>query len=211
MLLAPIGVIREERVAVQVRMFSIVSQFPRWMVESFFRRRLRRSLFPAENKMESSSIIALSEVTAVETEVESKTTPYVLRGLRQMDQHLMKHFSNHNNTLASLKYPHVDEFQATQWGIQNNAGFFTSFLSTLTHFSATGHQESWKRLRLLRGKTLIIGGSTDPIVNAEELKEDSIKLLGADKLEWRLIDGAHDFPATDPDKVVNEICGFWGI
>jgi hypothetical protein len=209
-LLAPIGIIREERVAVQSKIFSIVSLLPRRILESFFRRRLRRSLFPAA-KTKPNSIKALSKVVAVGTEVESKTIPYVPCGLHQMDQFLITRFSNHNKTLTSLKYPNVSEFQATQWGIQVNAGFFTSFLSTLTHFSGTSLHESWKRLRFLRGKTLIVGGSLDPIVNAEELKEDSIGLLGADKLEWRLINSAHDFPVTDSDKVVNEICGFWEI
>jgi len=112
---------------------------------------------------------------------------------------------------ASLKYPNANEFVATQWQIQVHAGFCTSFLSTLRHFPGSGQHQSWRRLRLREDKVLVIAGSNDTIVHAEELKEDATKLLGPDKLEWRLLDGAHNIPTTHPGEIVNEICSFWKI
>jgi hypothetical protein len=61
---------------------------------------------------------------------------------------------------------------------------------------------------LRKDKIFIITRSSDPIIKAKELKED---VVGADKLEWRLIDGAHDIPTSDPGRIVNEICSFWKI
>jgi predicted esterase len=84
-------------------------------------------------------------------------------------------------------------------------------MSTIRHAPAQEQQESWKRLWLRKDKILIITGSSDPIIKAKELKEDVLELVGADKLEWRLIDGAHDIPTSDPGRTVNEICSFWKI
>ena len=46
---------------------------------------------------------------------------------------------------------------------------------------------------------------------ADELHEDSKEAIGADKVEWRVIEGGHEFPIASPDKVVKEIAGIWGI
>jgi hypothetical protein len=84
-------------------------------------------------------------------------------------------------------------------------------MSTVREAPAQGQHEAWKRLRLRKDKILVIIGSSDPIIKAKELKEDVLELVGADKLEWRLIDEAHDIPTSHPGRIVNEICGFWKI
>jgi len=84
-------------------------------------------------------------------------------------------------------------------------------MSTVRYAPAYGQQEAWKRLRLRKDKILIITGSSDPIIKGKEWKEDVLKLVGVDKLEWRLIDGAQDISTSDPGRIVNEICSFWRI
>lgn len=110
---------------------------------------------------------------------------------------------------TSIKYPLISESRATQWQIGVHEGFITSFMSTLGHFPGSTLHESWKRLALLKNKPLIIGASRDPIVIANELREDTLKLLGPDKFEWVLIEGAHDIPVSDPGEIVDAICKFW--
>jgi len=113
---------------------------------------------------------------------------------------------------ASLRYPNLTLIPSIQWQIQVHPGFCSAFVSSARHAPAARQHESWRRLGLLRkDKILIFVASHDPIIVAKELKEDATKVLGADKVEWRLIDGAHDIPATDSGKIVNEICGCWEI
>lgn len=84
-------------------------------------------------------------------------------------------------------------------------------MSSIRFAPITGQHEVWKLLGLRSDKTLIFTGSLDPIIFREELKADAAEALGANKIEWRDIDGAHDFPITDADEVVEEIVKFWGI
>lgn len=45
----------------------------------------------------------------------------------------------------------------------------------------------------------------------EELKLDAFDTIGAENVEWRVIESGHEFPLTHAEEVVNEICGVWGI
>jgi hypothetical protein len=44
-----------------------------------------------------------------------------------------------------------------------------------------------------------------------ELREDSFDTIGAENVEWRVIDGGHEFPLTQAEHVVNDICGVWDM
>lgn len=44
-----------------------------------------------------------------------------------------------------------------------------------------------------------------------ELKRDAFDAIGAQNIEWRVIQSGHEFPMTHGVEVVNEICGVWGI
>lgn len=46
---------------------------------------------------------------------------------------------------------------------------------------------------------------------ANELNEDAKATIGEDRLEWRVIEGGHEFPISRPDEVVDEIAGVWEI
>ncbi|KAG4442199.1 hypothetical protein IFR05_002309 [Cadophora sp. M221] len=110
---------------------------------------------------------------------------------------------------VSRKYPEITVIEAQRWQIKVHEGFFTSFMSTGRHAPYANEHEIWKRLGLRKDKILIVTATKDPIVNPDELKEDATEVVGGERLEWALIDGAHDIPVTDSVKIVDAICRFW--
>ncbi len=57
----------------------------------------------------------------------------------------------------------------------------------------------------------MIVATEDPIIAVEELREDATAVVGADRIEWRVVDGAHDIPVTAPSEIVDAVCTFWGV
>lgn len=51
----------------------------------------------------------------------------------------------------------------------------------------------------------------DPIIIHHKSKSSAEALLGSQKFEWRLIDGAHTFPIEQSGEVVRGIRGFGGF
>ena len=84
-------------------------------------------------------------------------------------------------------------------------------MSTVRFAPVTGQQAVWKRLGHRPDKVLFFAGRTDPIIIPQELRHDVEELLGREKVEWKLIEGAHDFPITDSGRVVRDIVEFWGM
>jgi len=98
-----------------------------------------------------------------------------------------------------------------KWQLDYHAGFVGSFVSSIKHSSIEKREETWKKLREREGKVLIIGGKTDPVIVAEELRVDVMKVVGEDKVVWKVVDGAHEFPITTTEEVVREISAFWEL
>ncbi|KAL5323500.1 hypothetical protein ACEPPN_008037 [Leptodophora sp. 'Broadleaf-Isolate-01'] len=97
-----------------------------------------------------------------------------------------------------------------KWTMQNHKGFYTSFMSTAMHMHGTGQLEKWELLRRRENKTLIIAGSNNPIVVAKELYEDAREALG-DKLDWRVLEGAHGITIMRSKEIVDALCESWQI
>ncbi|TVY83988.1 Serine hydrolase-like protein [Lachnellula suecica] len=116
-----------------------------------------------------------------------------------------------DSTPLSKKWPGVTVGRVTDWQLANHEGFVRSFVSSIKFASLEGAHERWKKLGALKEKVIIIAGKTDPIIVADELHEDATATVGADNIEWRVIEGGHEFPISCPDEVVNEIAGVWGI
>ena len=76
-------------------------------------------------------------------------------------------------------------------------------------------QVAWSRVGQYhsskKSKVLIIGGKTDTTIINGELKEDAEASLGKENMDWRDIDGGHDFPITKPEEVIAIVVDFWGI
>ncbi|KUJ10464.1 alpha/beta-hydrolase [Mollisia scopiformis] len=180
-LLTPTSLIRDSRLGVQKYFPILFSIIPEPILEVLLKKRLQRPMFPKENR----ESVATAEVTP--NEAILKEPP------------------------PSLKYPDVTVFAATQWNIQTHPGFIRSFTSVARFGPAAGQHAAWRRLLQKKRKILIIVASHDPIIVTEELKpdvEEVVRDSGTD-IVWREIDGAHDIPTTDPDKIVRDICAFW--
>ncbi|KAE8441898.1 hypothetical protein EG329_004204 [Mollisiaceae sp. DMI_Dod_QoI] len=183
-LIAPTGLIRPSRVGAQRFFTYIFSIVPESLLENFLKKRLQTPMFPKEN----SEDIVTAEVTGDEPPA-SQVTP------------------------ASLKYPDVTVLAATQWNITAHKGFIHSFISNALFAPAAGQQAAWKRVGLQKRNILIVAATQDPIIVPEELKPDVEELLrdSGSKLDWCMIDGAHDLGNTHPEKIAEEICTFWGM
>ena len=82
-------------------------------------------------------------------------------------------------------------------------------MSSIRFSPINNQQLAWRQLGLRADKTLILAGVADSIILHAELEVDAKECLGNDKVEWELIEGAHDFPVTNADEVVQRICDFW--
>lgn len=60
-------------------------------------------------------------------------------------------------------------------------------------------------------KVLVIAGEKDTTILYDELQEDAEATLGKDNMDWKALDGGHDFPITKPEEVITIIAKFWGI
>lgn len=58
-------------------------------------------------------------------------------------------------------------------------------------------------------KVLIICGSNDVIIKADELVEDATQVLGADNVKFEFVDAGHELPATKSVEIVKGIWKFW--
>jgi hypothetical protein len=73
-----------------------------------------------------------------------------------------------------------------------------------------GQKKRWMLLQLREDKALVIAGTDDPIISTKDLK-DAIEAIGVEKLESRLIEGAHNMPDAASREIVDEICEFWNM
>ncbi|KAG4438032.1 hypothetical protein IFR05_006491 [Cadophora sp. M221] len=180
-LLVPAGLIRKERLATQMKILEIGTLLlPSGLLEKLIMKRLSQPLF--------------------ENGVNEPASSRKERGSKSSDPEAQ----------ASLKYPHITVPETMKWAMQNHKGFYTSFMSTARHMQGTGQLEKWKLLRRREDRTLVIAGSNDSIVVAEELYEDVREALG-DKLDWRVLEGAHDITILKPKEIVDALCESWEI
>ncbi|PVH73702.1 alpha/beta-hydrolase [Cadophora sp. DSE1049] len=179
--LVPAGLIRKERLAAQMRLLELGSLLiPSRILEKLIMKRLTQPLFE-DNRDNSSSVGGDVERKPCQREAQ-----------------------------ASLRYPHVTVSETMRWTMQNHKGFYTSFMSTAKHMHGTGQLERWRLLRDRPNKTLIIAGSNDPIIVADELHEDAVEALG-DNLDWRVLEGAHDITIARPKEIADAIFDSWQL
>lgn len=84
-------------------------------------------------------------------------------------------------------------------------------MSSVRFAPITDQQDKWAKLVRLSGKMLLVAATRDPIIIADEVREDVERLVGKEKVEFRVVEAAHDFPITDPAEVVEYLCEFWGL
>jgi pimeloyl-ACP methyl ester carboxylesterase len=181
-LLAPAGIIRKHHMSARDKVIAATGLVPEPLLLWLSKRRLMAGPISAkENKR-------LDELDQVDAETISKFRP------------------------LSQRRPDVTVIQAVQWQLRNHDGFVHSFLSSIRFASITGKEENWHRLKDARGdKVCLIAGRDDPIILAQEVREDAEALLGADRVHYYEVHSTHDFPVTEADEVVDDILDFWNI
>lgn len=107
--------------------------------------------------------------------------------------------------------PGVTIADVIRWQVNNHQGFIRAFMSSVRHSSIEEKQETWAKLGRRSDKVLIIAGTTDPVILAKELEEDAEATIGQKNVEWREVDGGHEFPVSDAGKVVALVSDFWGL
>lgn len=117
--------------------------------------------------------------------------------------------SSYQDAPLSKTKPHITVVSAVQWQLTAHQGFVHSFVSSIRFAPITEQQAAWSRLSSRNHKTLIFAGTKDPIIFAEELKEDATKLIGSENVVYRVVEGAHDFPIVHADQVVSQIWDVW--
>ncbi|KAG0651040.1 hypothetical protein D0Z07_2506 [Hyphodiscus hymeniophilus] len=103
---------------------------------------------------------------------------------------------------------------AVQWQVDFHEGFIRSFVSSIKYASVERKPEtltSWGKLGLRKDKVLIIAGSTDVLIVASELEVDAKDVIGAGNVDWRVIEGGHEFPITCGEEVVERISEIWSL
>lgn len=117
--------------------------------------------------------------------------------------------SAYQDAPLSKTRPEITIVKAVQWQLDHHNGFVHAFMSSIRHAPILGQHETWRKLAQREKKTLVIAGAKDPIIYAEELREDLTELIGNESFEYRVLEGAHDFPIVDAERVVNDIWAYW--
>lgn len=87
-----------------------------------------------------------------------------------------------------------------EWQLEHHEGYLRSFVSSIRYSSIEGAGETWKKLAKRQTKVLVVAGSEDAVIIANELKEDAEGFLGR-KLDWKVVDGGHEFPVNKSEEV----------
>lgn len=215
-LLAPAGLIRPQHIAGFSKFLYSSGIFPEGLLQYIAKRRLLSGPVTAKavGKKASVTAAAITEASWVYTSSISifKLTEPCTR-------------SPSSQVVLSRAHPNVALLSAVRWQTLNNPGFVNSFMSSIRYAPITGQQATWKRIGLSlsekttpqpevlhKKKLLIMAGRTDPVIIAEELKEDIYDQLGEPELyQWEVVDGDHNFPSQKSAEVLRILGEFWGL
>jgi pimeloyl-ACP methyl ester carboxylesterase len=108
--------------------------------------------------------------------------------------------------------PEIMIMSVVKWQLDHHEGFVKAFISSIRFSSTSGKEEIWRMLGMRSDKVLVMVGTEDPIILPGELREDAVRAMGGDKaLEWRVVEGGHEFPIESAEEVVDEISKVWGL
>ena len=186
-LLAPAGLIRPSHFG-WVSRFMYSDNVPDWLLEWVVERRLRGG--------------PIRPQVAKTGDEDHPTTEAEVKGNRNPEYEAVVLVEGRQDlTIAA----------SVKWQLDFHNGFVKSFCNSIKHSSIERRQESWRMLGEREDQVLIVAGRTDPVIVADELMVDVFKVVGEEKVRWRVVDSAHEFPVTKMEEVVDEIRSFWGI
>lgn len=189
-LLAPGGLIRSHHFGWQSNLIY-ASFIPDWLVHAVVGRRLR-----------GASLVQGNTSTSLTAEETNKVIDAEIKGNRD---------SSFESAILSKARPGVTVASAVTWQVRFHAGFISSFVSSMRFAPITGQSLTWKKLRGRKRKVLIVAGSKDSVIVAEELREDALDAIGEDGLEWRVLEGGHEFPITNGEEVASIVLEVWNL
>ncbi|KAL8714555.1 MAG: hypothetical protein Q9220_001503 [cf. Caloplaca sp. 1 TL-2023] len=123
----------------------------------------------------------------------------------------------------------LDVARTVAWQMKNHLGYIQSYVSSLRNGPISRQHESWIRmsramhsdddmttkgsvdaLMTTKLELLIVCAKNDPIIVADELRQDVEELLkGVKSFTFKLVDAEHDFPITKSETVVEMVLEFW--
>lgn len=199
-LLAPAGLIRPENFGRASRLVFASGVIPERLLAALTRWRLRRPIDRAVAKRRRPSAAAAAAET-VRRAVDGRESVFDVADEEVADDVV-------SPTAFERKVEGV-----VHWTLDHHEGFVRAFMSTIRYGPLMGRQETWRRLARRRpGSTAVLLGRHDQLVQRDDYAEDALPLLGGpDRVFWRVIPGAHNFPFTHGPHALKHLYEFWGM
>lgn len=100
-----------------------------------------------------------------------------------------------------------------RWMVLHHEGFVPAFMSCIRHAPLMEQHEQWRGLAKREpGTTAIIFAERDELIFEAQYREQGLPLVGGEQhVWWRVVPGGHDFVMTHPERIMDELDGFWGV
>lgn len=182
---------------------------PKTLVTWLVRRRLRGGTFSSPSKTANPEATAGKAIAA---EIPGEPRP-----------------AHHPDSQAPLfpDRPSVSVADAVAWQVEHHQGFIPVFVSSIKYAPIREEHSRWRkvgeRLALQRmnpqssevaveglhhGKVLMILGTSDNVIVADQTSEDAKSVLG-EGVEIKTLVGGHDLPIVESGAVAGTIVDFW--
>ncbi|RMZ80470.1 hypothetical protein DV737_g3035, partial [Chaetothyriales sp. CBS 132003] len=189
-LIAPAGLIRARHFSRTNKVLYSEGVIPEPILMHLVKRRLKRPISgPRTQAQTQDDTVSVEEAIQSETNIEANST-------------------------APLSHAHPDITleRAVAHQVENHHGFPSAFMSSIRYGPIQDQHPLWQKigrhLTNTKSKALVVLGTRDGIIHAEELQEDAAAVLD-NNVEFRLLEAAHDVPVTRGDQIVDHIWSFW--
>lgn len=128
-----------------------------------------------------------------------------------------------DDAVISARRPDVTVASVMSWQLGHQEGFIPAVMSTIRYGPIYERYEEWRRLGLLLlerrqdptlpgllgGKMLLVLGSSDSIIRAEEIVPDLEDTLGSDAFEVEVLCAGHEVAFVKGSEVADAASSFW--
>ncbi|CAL5867317.1 uncharacterized protein PFLUO_LOCUS1532 [Penicillium psychrofluorescens] len=195
-LLTPAGLIRPERRGWAMRLMYSSPFFPEALLKWFVKRSLGGG----------------KATTGTNYQAQNSKSGISFNILNAPSEELPKENAPDEGPLIET-YPHVSVAGAVNWQLMTHPGFISSFISSIRHAPNIAQQEMWRHIPTAgqKPKVLILAGETDPIILADDLREDAIAVLGEENVRFEVLSCGHELPVTCSEQASAIIGQFWSL
>lgn len=127
------------------------------------------------------------------------------------------------DTILSDRRPDVTVASIMSWQLRHHKGFIPSVMSSMRHGLVYDRYVDWRRLGsllkerqqndtlpgLLGGKLLLILGSSDSVVKADDILPKLKNTLGSDAFEVKILNTGHEIVIVKGAEVAHVASSFW--